>query len=145
MDDNYNGTGTTNNSIGENMKYNDAIVNEYGNFLGIIGQSPLQTKPSPTKEDYFKGSFTRVFVKKINDDILVEINPYQSRNINQDLYKIVSINWTISGVRENSYSKGVITTGVSESNKFEINRALKEDGVDLRKVLPNPLEYWQGH
>jgi hypothetical protein len=127
------------------MKYNDAIVNEYGGFIGIMGQSPLQAKPFPTKEDYFKGSFTRVFAKKINDDILVEINPDQSRNINQDLYKIVSINWTISGVRENSYSKGVITTGVSDSNNFEINRALKEDEVDLRKVLPNPLEYWQGH
>jgi len=127
------------------MKYNDAIVNEYGNFVGIMGQSPLQAKPLPAKEDYFKGSVTRVFVKKINDDILVEINPYQSRNINQDLYKIVSINWTISGVRENSYSKGVITPGVSDLNNFEINRALKEDGVDLRKVLPNPLEYWQGH
>ena len=127
------------------MKYNDAIVTEYGNFLGIMGQSPLQAKPLPAKEDYFKGSFTRVFAKKINDDILVEINPYQSRNINQDLYKIVSINWTISGVKENSYSKGVITPGVSDSNNFEINRALKEDGVDLRRVLPNPLEYWQGH
>jgi hypothetical protein len=127
------------------MKYNDAIVNEYGNFVGMMGQSPLQAKPLPTKQDYFKGNFTRVFAKKINDDILVEINSEQYRNINQDLYKIVSINWTISGVRENSYSKGVITTGVSDSNKFEINRALKEDGVDLRKVLPNPLEYWQGH
>jgi hypothetical protein len=127
------------------MKYNDAIVNEYGNFVGIIGQSPLQSKPLPTKQDYFNGNFTRVFAKKINDDVLIEINPDQSRNINQDLYKIVSINWTISGVRENSYSKGVITTGVSESNNFEINRALKEDGVDLRKVLPNSLEYWQGH
>ena len=127
------------------MKYNDAIVNEYGNFLGIIGQSPLQNKPLPTKQDYFNGSFARVFAKKINDDVLIEINPDQSRNINQDLYKIVSINWTISGVRENSYSKGVITPGVSDSNNFEIDRALKEDGVDLRKVLPNPLEYWQGH
>ena len=127
------------------MKYNDAIVNEYGNFVGIIGQPPLQAKPLPTKEDYFKGSFTRVFAKKINDDVLVEINSDQSRSINQDLYKIVSINWTISGVRENSYSKGVITPGVSDLNIFEINRALKEDEVDLRKVLPNPLEYWQGH
>ena len=127
------------------MKYNDAIVNEYGNFVGIIGQPPLQAKPLPTKEDYFKGSFTRVFAKKINDDVLIEINPDQPRNINQDLYKIVSINWTISGVRENSYSKGIITPGVSDLNIFEINRALKEDEVDLRKVLPNPLEYWQGH
>ena len=127
------------------MKYNDAIVNEYGSFIGMMGQSPLQAKPLPTKEDYSKGSFTRVFAKKINDDVLVEINSDQSRSINQDLYKIVSINWTISGVRENSYSKGVITPGVSDLNIFEINRALKEDEVDLRKVLPNPLEYWQGH
>ena len=79
MDNNYNGTGTTNNSIGENMKYNDAIVTEYGNFLGIIGQSPLQSKPLPTKQDYLKGSFARVFAKKINDDVLIEINPDQSR------------------------------------------------------------------
>jgi hypothetical protein len=127
------------------MKYNDAIVNEYGIFIGMIGQPPSQAKPLPTKQDYLNGKFNRVFAKKINDDILVEINSEQSRNINPNLYKIVSINWTISGVRENSYFKGVITPGVSDLNIFEINRALKEDEVDLRKVLPNPLEYWQGH
>jgi hypothetical protein len=127
------------------MKYNDAIVNEYGSFIGMMGQPPLQAKPLPTKQDYANGSFNRVFAKKINDDILVEIKLEQSGNINRDLYKVISINWVISGVRENSYSKEVITPGVSDSNMFEINRALKEYGVDLRKVLPNPLEYWQGH
>jgi hypothetical protein len=127
------------------MKYNDAIVNEYGSFIGMIGQPPSQAKPLPTNQDYANGSFNRVFAKKINDDILVEIKLEQSGNINRDLYKVISINWVISGPRENSYSKEVITPGVSDSNMFEINRVLKEYGVDLRKVLPNPLEYWQGH
>ena len=127
------------------MKYNDAIVSEYGKSVDLNGQSPLPSKPIPSHRDYTNGNFTRVFAKKINDNVLVEIKSEQAQNINQTLYKVVYINWVIVGPRENRSVNGVIDPGVFELNKFEIERVQKEEGIDLKKVLPNLLEYWQGH
>lgn len=127
------------------MKYNNTIVTEYGNFLGTIGQPPQQVKPSPDQQDYLNGNFTRTFAKKVNENVIIEINLEQSYRINQDLYKVVYINWVIIGPKENRHIDGVIDPGVSELNRFEIERVQKEDGIDLKKVLPNLLEYWQGH
>jgi len=127
------------------MKYNDAIVAEYGNFLGTMGQPPQQIKPFPTERDYKNGNFTRAFAKKVNDNVVIEINLEQANKINEDLYKVVYVNWVIIGPRENRNIGGVIDPGVSDLNRFEIQRAQKEDGIDLKKVLHNLLEYWQGH
>ena len=127
------------------MKYNNVIVAEYGKFVGISGEAPLHAKPVPSVRDYTKGNFTRSFAKKINDDILVEIKSEQANKINQDLYKVVYINWVIIGPRENRNINGVIDPGVSDLNRFEIERVQKEAGIDLKKVLHNLLEYWQGH
>ena len=127
------------------MKYNDVIVAEYGKFVGISGESPLHAKSVPSGKDYIKGNFTRAFAKKINDNVLVEIKSEQANKINQDLYKMVYINWVIVGPRENRNINGVIDPGVSDLNRFEIERVQKEDGIDLKKVLHNLLEYWQGH
>ena len=127
------------------MKYNNTIVTEYGNFLGTMGQPPQQTKPFPTERDYTNGNFMRAFAKKVNENIVIEINPEQSDRLNQDLYKLVYVNWVIIGPRENRSINRVIDPGVSDLNRFEIERVQKEDGIDLKKVLPNLLEYWQGH
>ena len=127
------------------MKYNDVIVGEYGKFVGISGEAPSPSKPVPSNKDYTKGNFTRSFAKKINDDILVVIKSEQANKINQDLYKVVYINWVIIGPRENRKINGIIDPGVSDLNRFEIERVQKESGIDLKKVLPNLLEYWQGH
>lgn len=127
------------------MKYNDTIVGEYGKFVGISGESPLPAKPVPSDKDYTNGNFTRAFAKKTNDDVLVEIKSDQANKINQDLYKVVYINWVIIGPRENLKIDGIVDPGVSDLNRFEIERVQKEAGIDLKKVLPNPLEYWQGH
>ena len=128
------------------MKYNDDITLQYGKFSEIsTGESPLPFKPTPSSKNYTKGNFTRSFAKKINDDILVEIKSEQANKINQDLYKVVYINWVIIGPRENRNINGVIDPGVSDLNRFEIERIQKEAGIDLKKVLHNLLEYWQGH
>jgi len=127
------------------MKYNDVIVAEYGKFVGISGESPSPSKPVPSVRDYTKGNFTRSFAKKINDNVLVEIKSEQANKINQDLYKVVYINWVIIGPRENRSINGIIDAGVADLNRFEIERVHTEDGIDLKKVLPNMLEYWQGH
>ena len=127
------------------MKYNNAIVTEYGNFLGTMGQPPQQVKPLPVEQDYLNGNLTRAFAKKVNENVVIEIDLEQANRINQDLYKVVYINWVIIGPRENRKIDGIIEPGVSELNRFEIERVQTEEGIDLKKVLPNLLEYWQGH
>lgn len=127
------------------MNYNEKIAGEYGMFTQMIGESPLPVKPLPTKKDYETGIFSRVFAKKINDNNIIEISMQQANRLNSDLYIVVVVQWTVSGPRENRMMKGVLEHGVSQMNKFEIERVKKEEGIDLSSVLNNPLEYWQGH
>ena len=127
------------------MNYNEKIVGEYGMFTQIIGESPSPAKPLPTKKDYENGIFKRVFAKKVNDNNVVEISMQQANKLNSDLYIVVIVSWTVSGPRESRMVKGVLEYGVSQSNKFEIERIKKEELVDLSGVLTNPLEYWRGH
>jgi hypothetical protein len=43
------------------------------------------------------------------------------------------------------YKNGILDkNGVEESNRFEIDRVKKEEGIDLSTTLTNLLEYWRG-
>lgn len=126
------------------MIYNNALSSQYGDFIGISGTAPVTSKPLPTKQNYEAGSFGRVFAKKINENSIIEIDGKQAKTVNTKLYRLVFVNWTISGPKENRYKNGILSPGVYNQNTFEIDRVMIEDGVDLKKVLPNPLEYWQG-
>jgi hypothetical protein len=127
------------------MKYNEKIATEYGFFMEAMGESPKPYKPVVTKSDYAAGSITRVFAKKFNDNRIIEISMEQINRLNTDLYKTVMIKWKVSGPRENRTIDGVVEYGVKEMNRFEIERAKKEQLVDLSSVVTNMLEYWQDH
>lgn len=126
------------------MKYNENLTAEYGDFSDLIGKSPTLYKPILSKSDYDAGSFVRLFAKKINEDMIIEISGEQAGDINKGLYQLVSLSWSISGPRDNKLVNGAIVSGVYNQNMFELDRVQKEDNVDLRKVLQNPLEYWRG-
>jgi len=144
MDDHSGRTSKTSFNDHITMKYNENLPVAYGIFSEIYGKTPVNVRPHPSKDDYTKRKFSRVFARKINDSVLFEISGEQISNINARLYQIIYVSWTITGPRENKYMNGIITPGVQDQNIFEIDRVMKEDGVDLKKVLPNPLEYWQG-
>ena len=129
------------------MKYNEAITSEYGGTAGkIYGISPVTNKPKPTSVDYISGYFIRAFAKKVNEDILVEIRPEDVKNVNGILYKVVYVNWRITGIKDSVRSGNMVNTiGVTQQNLLEIDRVKKEDEVDLSRILQNPLEYWRGH
>jgi hypothetical protein len=127
------------------MRYNENISNEYGTFFETMGESPLPSKPTLTKNDYAKGSIKRAFAKKINDNRIVEIAISQVGSINPNLYRVVVINWTIRGIRENRTVDGIVEYGVSNLNKLEISKVSKEEGINLSPILTNTLEYWQGN
>lgn len=128
------------------MKFNDNITSEYGRFAEIVGTSPSPAKPMPIKSDYERGIFTRVFAKRYNQDTIIEVSPEKVGDINTSLYEIVYVTWRVSGPRYSSYSNNkIVNTGVAEQNNFEIEKILKEKNIDLKKILNNPLEYWQGY
>ena len=129
------------------MKYNDAITAEYGGSSGkLTGISPTTNKPHPKDSDYNNGYFTRVFIKKVNENILMEIRPEDAKSINAILYKIVYLNWRITGIKDTVRSSSMVNIiGVSQQNLFEIDRIKKEQELDLSRLLQNPLEYWRGY
>jgi hypothetical protein len=68
-------------------------------------QYPQYHFPEPTATDYKKGTFTRFFVKKINENTIIEINredasKYNNSNFvgtNADLWYKMKLSWTITG------------------------------------------------
>lgn len=127
------------------MIYNDKISSEYGRFVELNGEYPTPYKPMPSKKDYDNGLIMRAFSKRINGNAIMEVNMEQANRLNSELYKVVVARWKISGPRENRMIDGILEYGVSQSNKYEIERIRKEEDIDLSKTLNNPLEYWRGH
>ena len=66
---------------------------------------PVYTYPRPSKQDYKRGSIIRSFVKKINEDIIIEIDSEQAAKINNQnrlginafKWNFYSLVWSISG------------------------------------------------
>jgi hypothetical protein len=129
------------------MIYNQTLPSQYGPFSDIGGiTNILITKPNPSPEDYNNGYITRIFVKKINENVINEVSYANKFSINVNLYKTVQVKWKITGPKNNIYKGSILDkAGVTEQNTFEIDRIKKEEGVDLSSVLSNKLEYWRGN
>jgi hypothetical protein len=129
------------------MIYNEKLSSQYGTSLDIGGTTNITIfKPTPSEEDYKKGYLIRVFVKKINENVIKEISYLHKNSANSNLYKTVQIRWKITGPKNNIYKGSILDkAGVIEQNTFEIDRIKKEEGVDLSSVLANKLEYWRGN
>ena len=129
------------------MIYNEKLTSEYGitpNML--IGNPPVKYSPVLTKEQYQSGILIRYFVKKVNEDKIIEIDPSKINGLDKNLYIVISLNWKISGSKEKKIVNGIIEkSSVSENNAAEINRVKIETGVDLSFVLSNLVEYWRGY
>ena len=128
------------------MIYNNTLPNEYGTFSEIGDGSVIsKNRPTPTGEDYINGYITRYFLKKANENVIIEVSVLSYKNVNQNLYKSVQLKQKISGPKNNIYKENILDkAGVMEQNKFEIDRVKKEEGVDLSATLANLLEYWRG-
>lgn len=128
------------------MIFNDTLKAEYGDFNGGLSTSNiLRHKPSLTESEYNRGFITRYFAKKVNENIIIEVSNSTAVKNTNPLYKMVSIDWKISGPKHDMVLNGILEkAGVVEQNKSEIDRVLKEDGVDLSHVLRNHTEYWKG-
>jgi hypothetical protein len=141
MDYNSNRAGKT---AHNHMIYNENLSAAYGEFREISNASAfVKYRPIPTQEDYSRGYLVRFFAKKVNENNIIEID---AGSTNRLLYKVVQVQWKITGPKNNIYKDGILDkAGVIDQNKFEIDRLKKEQDIDLREVLKNPLEYWRGN
>ena len=129
------------------MIYNETLSSQYGSFVDIGNATNIViSKPTPSNEDYNSGYITRTFVKKVNENIIHEVPYLLKGSVNKYLYKPVDVKWKITGPKNNIYKGNILDkAGVTEPNRFEIDRIKKEEGIDLSGVLNNPLEYWRGN
>jgi hypothetical protein len=129
------------------MIYNDKLTSEYGIISGMLTRNPpVKYNPVPTKEQYQSGILIRYFVKKVNEDKIIEIDPSKINGLDKNLYVVVSLNWKISGSKEKKIVNGIVEkSSVSENNAAEINRVKIETEVDLSFALSNLVEYWRGY
>jgi hypothetical protein len=89
--------------------------------------------PSPTDDDYKVGYITRYFTQKGNDtnSYIYEVTERQFSNLsNNPFYRIVELDWKISGEREE----------VREMNRKSIRFASK-DMKSIGLYLPNHLQF----
>jgi len=101
--------------------------------------------PKIEKNDFENGFILRFFLKKVNDKFITEIDNNQYDLFSTSpFYKTTSINWKITGPRNNIIKDGrVEIEGVEDHNLKEIQTAeLTLQG--MKQKLTNPLQFWRG-
>jgi hypothetical protein len=95
---------------------------------------------NPQGDDYEELYVNRYFIKKINDDDIIEVSSENYKTISGVLYSLVCIKWKISGPKTTIIKNGIVTTeGVIEFNRKQTLDSEKTmPGISKR--LKNPLE-----
>jgi hypothetical protein len=107
----------------------------------------IQTyKLTITEQNRFDGVVTRFFLKKVNEDLFIEVSEqtwteWQSNKIDRNLYGGVQLDWYISGPIDDTRHNGVLKPGVISRNKKQI-AAAEFTLPGISKKLTNPLEFY---
>ena len=106
--------------------------------------SPTSYILNLNESDYNTGLVKRYFVGNKNYINITEVNSKAYKNIDLSFYNRVTINWKISGDKNNVYENNIIKFfGVYELNTVSINESKKTlEGIET--VLTDPLQYWRG-
>lgn len=122
-------------------------IDTYQNIGGVNLDNqvyPVYFKPFPITKDYAKGYINRYFVQKINDLTITEVNKNKYNEISSALYNKLSIQWIISGPKNNQYKNKILDRkGVQEQNIQTLVKYEKKM-KGLKVYLNNPLEFWGG-
>ena len=99
-----------------------------------------------TKSDIRNGYITRYFIKKINNETIIEINRTQYDAWSQDviekkMYVATSLTWYISGAIEDTTSGVVNIPGVITKNQKQVKYA-NRNLIGLSSKLTNFTEYY---
>jgi hypothetical protein len=114
-------------------------------YINLAGESIPPIFPraylfSSNDIDYSIPYTRRYFVKKINDNDVIEVKGDNFKTLPGNIYQKTSITWQISGVPRNVKQNGNITQeGAVEYNKKQVRLAEKEMPGLTSKISENYL------
>jgi len=113
--------------------------------IQLARTSPTSHNVVVTVTDYTLGILQRFFIKKRNDNAIIEINKQQydawkSDQIDKKLYIAIEIAWYISGPA-NDVITGILVPGVATLNKKQIQLAANTM-PEIATYLTNPLQFY---
>ena len=108
------------------------LYGRYAEVKALIRENyPEEFHPTPTKDDYGRGSITRHFARKANDIKAPIFEIDEQDEGDTGLYITTSFDWTISGIKEDVIAKNMIVVRNQEKLYPGISKIL------------TPLEYWK--
>jgi hypothetical protein len=101
----------------------------------------------PTLQDYSTGYINRYFLKRVNNDLIYEVDDIQyydqlSNVIDLHLYTGAIVKWFITGETTDTTSGVAIVPGVITKNKQAIREAEKQIS-GISKLVTNLLQYYE--
>jgi hypothetical protein len=130
------------------FKQTPAAVKIYNQLNPINIQTII---PNPvivqiTSADINQGYIIRYFIKRINEQAILEIDnvqytKYISNEFDTNMYVATKMYWFISGESDDVYKNGVLVKGVVTKNQTQIKQA-EQQVPGLSKLLSNPLQYY---
>jgi len=108
--------------------------------------SPTTHNVVVTVTDYTRGTLQRFFIKKRNDNAIIEINSqqfnaWQTDQLDKKLYVAIEIAWYISGTANDVITAGILVPGVATRNKKQIQLAANSI-PEIATYLTNPLQFY---
>ena len=114
--------------------------------IQLARTSPTAHNVVATVNDYRRGLLQRFFIKKRNDNAIIEINKqqfnaWQTDQIDKKLYVAIEIAWYISGPTNDVITTGILVPGVATRNKKQIQLAANII-PEIATYLTNPLQFY---
>lgn len=114
--------------------------------LKLTYTQPVSALNAPTVDQLKAGSYTRYFIKKVNESKIIEIDEpqfmlWQNKQFDPALYTAIKMQWYISGPIEDTRPTLVLHLGVRTKNLDQITTAEKSL-TGISKVLTDPLQYY---
>lgn len=122
-------------------------LNKYINLAGEVIPSifPRAYLFSSTDIDYNVAYTRRYFVKKINDNDVIEVKGDNFKTLPENIYQKVSIDWQVTGFQRNFVKDGkVVQEGAYEYNKKQVHLAEKDMPGLTTKISENYLKCFKG-
>jgi hypothetical protein len=125
-----------------------AAVKIYNELNSITIQTGI---PNPvivqiTSADINRGYIIRYFIKRINEQSILEIDnvqytKYMSNEFDTNMYVATKMYWFINGVSDDVQENGVLVKGVVTKNQTQIKQS-EQQVPGLSKLLTDPLQFY---
>ena len=126
----------------------DVLNNVYRTLktIKISTKSVPSHKPNVIQSDIKNGYIVRYFLKKINEEIIIEISvdtykQWKQGKIDKKLYLGVQLNWYVTGNIDDIYEGPILNRGVITQNNRSIKSA-QSTIPTINNILNNPLDLY---